>query len=69
MGREESNLFDKKETGNKDDTWKRFQMGWQLGVGLYYNQLYVGVGYGKDITELCKKTKIGTTSITLGYSF
>ena len=68
-GREESNLFDKKETGNKDATWKRFQMGWQLGVGLYYNQLYVGVGYGKDITELCKKTKIGTTSITLGYSF
>lgn len=73
MGKEgfkqEANMFDKKDTGSKDYTWKRFQMGWQIGVGLNYNSLYVGVGYGKDFIELCKKTKIGTTSITLGYNF
>lgn len=68
-GKEDTNMFDKKDTGSKDYTWKRFQMGWQIGVGLNYNQLYVGIGYGKDLTELCKKTKIGTTSITLGYNF
>lgn len=68
-GKEDTNMFDKKDTGGKDYTWKRFQMGWQIGVGLNYNQLYVGIGYGKDLTELCKKTKIGTTSITLGYNF
>ncbi|EFI40751.1 conserved hypothetical protein [Bacteroides sp. 3_1_23] len=67
--RQSTNMFDKKETGDKDATWKRFQMGWQLGIGLYYNQLYAGIGYGKDFTELCKKTKIGTTSIIIGYSF
>lgn len=67
--RQSTNMFDKKETGDKDVTWKRFQMGWQLGIGLYYNQLYAGIGYGKDFTELYKKTKIGTTSITIGYSF
>lgn len=68
-GKENTNMFDKKETGSKDATWKRFQMGWQIGVGLNYKQLYVGVGYGKDFTELCKKTKVATTSITLGYNF
>lgn len=67
--KQEANMFDKKDTGSKDYTWKRFQMGWQIGVGLNYNSLYVGVGYGKDFIELCKKTKIGTTSITLGYNF
>lgn len=69
FGKHEQNKFDKKETGSKEATWKRIQMGWQIGIGLNYNQLYVGVGYGKDFTELCKKTKIGTTSITLGYNF
>ena len=63
------NNFDKKDTGSKDSQWKRFQMGWQIGIGLNYNKLYVGVSYGKDITELCKKTKLSTTSITLGYNF
>lgn len=65
----EANMFDKKEAGGKDSQWKRFQMGWQIGVGLTYNKLYVGVGYGKDFTELCKKVKVSTTSITLGYNF
>lgn len=67
--KQETNMFDKKETGSKDATWKRFQMGWQIGVGLNYSKLYIGLGYGKDFTELCKKTKIATTSITLGYNF
>jgi len=56
-------------TGDKDYTWKRFQMGWQVGVGLNYNSLYIGVGYTKDFIELCKKTKMGYASITLGYNF
>lgn len=63
------NMFDKKDTGDKDYTWKRFQMGWQVGVGLNYNSLYIGVGYTKDFIELCKKTKMGYASITLGYNF
>lgn len=65
--KQESNMFDKDDVG-KDAQWKRIQMGWQIGVGFNYNKLYLGVGYGKDFTELCKKTKIGVTSITLGYN-
>ena len=67
--KQEINNFDKKDVGDKDAQWKRVQFGWQLGVGLYYNQIYVGVGYSKDLSELCKKTKVSKTSITLGYTF
>lgn len=67
--KQETNMFDKEEAGGKDAQWKRFQIGWQIGVGLNYNKLYVGISYGKDFTELCKKTKVATTSITLGYNF
>lgn len=49
------NMFEKKDVGGKDYVWKRFQMGWQIGVGLDYNNLHVGLGYTKDIMELCKR--------------
>lgn len=63
------NFFDKKDIEDKDSRWKRFQMGWQIGVGLDYNKLHVGIGYGKDLMELYKKTKTSAVSITLGYNF
>lgn len=66
--KQETNMFDKDDVG-KNATWKRFQIGWQIGVGVNFSQLYVGLSYGKDLSELCKKTKIATTSITLGYNF
>lgn len=67
--REKTDLCDKKETGNKDATWKRFQAGWQIGVGFNYKHLYIGLSYGKDFNELCKKSKIAATRISLGYNF
>ena len=65
---EEYDCFDKDDVG-KDGQWKRVQFGYKLGIGLYYNQVYVGVGHSKDMSELCKKTKVSKTSITLGYTF
>lgn len=65
---EKISWFDKKELSD-DETWSRFQVGWRLGVGLNYKRFYFGVGYGKDFTELCKKTKMSTTTIALGYTF
>lgn len=67
--KQEMNMFDKKDVGSKDAQWKRVQFGYQLGIGLYYNQIYVGVGHSKDMSELCKKVKMSKTSITLGYTF
>lgn len=69
-----TNLLDKKEMednlgADKDQVWKRFQMGWQIGVGLDYNNLHVGLGYTKDIMELCKKVKTSSVMVSLGYNF
>lgn len=65
---EEYDYFDKDEVG-KDDQWKRFQAGWQIGVGVDYKALYLGVHYGGDFGEVCKKTKTSNWGISLGYSF
>lgn len=52
------------------EKWKRFQIGWELGVQAKFNNKFLlGVSYGQDFSEISKKVKIHTTSITLGYCF
>lgn len=67
--KQEANLFDKDDMGHKDATWKRFQIGWQIGVNVNFQKAYLGVSYGSDFTEIVKDCKMKTTSITLGYKF
>lgn len=63
-------LFDKKDMGDEDATFKRFQMGWHIGLNAYFNkQYFVGVSYGSDFSEIRKKTKVNTTSLTIGMCF
>lgn len=62
-------LFDKKDMGSKEATWNRFQIGWHIGAGVVYKSLYASVNYGTDFSEIVKKGKFSTTSITLGYNF
>lgn len=67
---EDFNLFDKKDMGSSDATWKRFQIGYQIGVKARFTESFlVGLSYGSDLSEIVKKTKVSTTSITLGYTF
>ena len=64
---EDYDLFDKDDN---DATWKHFQIGWQIGVNARINSSFlVGVAYGNDFSEIAEKTKVQTTSITLGYCF
>ena len=65
---DERDWFDKKDVGEKN-TAKRFQVGWQIGAGLSYNALYLGLSYGLDFTELAKKTKTSNFAVSLGYNF
>ena len=65
----EKDLFDEDDMG-KNGVWERLQFGWQIGVNARYNGKYtLGISYGNDFSEVAKKTKIQTTSITLGYCF
>lgn len=66
----EANLFDKDEMGGSDYVWKRLQIGWHIGVKARFNEKFlVGLSYGTDFSEISKKVKISTASITLGYTF
>lgn len=62
------NLFNKDDMGN-DDVWKRFQIGWQVGVNVYYSSFYAGVSYGTDFSQISQNVKIHTTSVNIGYTF
>ncbi len=64
------NLFDKDDMGGDDYTWNRFQVGWHIGANARFNKKWlVGVSYGTDFSEIAKKAKIHTTSVTLGVCF
>lgn len=67
-----SNLYSKKDMGD-DGTWNRFQMGWQIGVGAEYSNIYLGVQYGTDFIPAFKyekaKVNTGRLAVTVGYSF
>lgn len=67
---EEFNLFDKDDMGSSSDTWKRLQIGYQIGVKARFSESFlVSLSYGSDLSEIAKKTKFSTTSITIGYTF
>ena len=58
-------LFSEDDMG-KDNTASRFQLGWQIGVGLNYKKLYFGVGYSAEFSEYMKKVNTGGVTLTLG---
>lgn len=56
--------------------WKRFQMGWHVGVNFAYKQVFLGVSYGQDFNKICEKIydekvnlKYNTLAVSLGYRF
>lgn len=61
------NWFDKDDMD--DDTAKRVQFGWQVGLGMNYKALYLGVGYSAEFTEILDDVKTGGLTLSLGYNF
>ena len=66
---ESTDYFDKDDMGDSKNTYKRFQFGWQIGAGLSYKALYLGLSYNLDFTEAAKKTKTSNFAATIGYNF
>lgn len=69
------NVFsdDEDNMGDKDYTWNRFQMGWQIGVGLNVKSFYIGLQYGTDFIPAYKYKKYsinsGTFAAKIGFNF
>ena len=63
-------LYDKTEMGGKDETWKRIQIAWQIGLKIRFNQhLIIGSSYGYDFNNIAKRIKIHTGAISIGYTY
>lgn len=63
-------LFDKKDMEGSDYTWKRFQIGWQIGLKARLGEKFIiGGSYGTDFNEIVKDYKIHTGAICIGYTF
>lgn len=68
--------FYKKEDSD-DSTWNRFQMGWQVGVGAQYSNLYLGLQFGTDFIPTYSekydnetfRISNSTFKVQLGYCF
>lgn len=61
-------FFDKDDVG-KSATWNRFQITGQAGVGICFNQYYLGWEYSWNFMELAKKMDLNTHYISLGINF
>ena len=67
--------FDKDEMG--DDTAKRFQMGWHVGVRFEVKKIFLGVEYGTDFMPFWSSKwqgekshiKTGNLAVSVGYKF
>lgn len=53
----------------KEDNWKSFQIGWQTGLRLYINKVFMGVSYARDFPDETKNPHVHECSIHLGYCF
>ena len=63
-------VFDTDDMGDSDNTWNRFQVGWQIGLKARFNDMFfIGVAYGSDFSEIAKKVHINETQLSLGFVF
>lgn len=66
------NMFDKddmEEFWGAREKAKRFQLGWQIGLDLEFNDFIVGVAYGADMGEIIDDWQFKTTTLSLGIKF
>lgn len=66
LGGEDLDLFDDDDV---EDTAKRIQFGYQVGVGVNYKALHLGVGYSAEFSEYTKDVKTGGMVLNLGFNF
>lgn len=61
-------MFDKIDT-DKDERWRRFQLGWHIGVELTTKDVNFGISYGTDFIKLAEKINSSTLKVSLGFNF
>ena len=66
-------LFDDSDEEMGDSAFKRFQVGFNVGVNFAFSGFNIGVGYTTDFNKICDAYgtdgKIGVTTLSVGFSF
>lgn len=65
----ERNPYSKDDMGSSDATFKRFQMGWQIGANLDIKKFTIGLSYGTDFIQIAKKVNTSTFTVGIGFNF
>ncbi|MBO5801072.1 MAG: hypothetical protein J6R16_02220 [Alistipes sp.] len=65
----EVKLFDDSYEEMSDSAFKRFQVGFNVGVNFAFSGFNIGVGYTTDFNEISYDGKLGVTTISVGFAF
>ncbi len=66
------NIIGSNDMSSNTQTWytdydfKRFQLGWQIGVGLEIKKFYVGLNFGTDFVQISPHLNTNTLNVSLG---
>ncbi len=62
-------FFDKDDMDGSKNTFKRVQLGWQVGAYVDLNKFYVNAQYGADFGEIAKDFTTNAFSVGVGLKF
>ena len=67
-------LFDDSDEEMGKSAFKRFQVGFNVGVNLAFSGFNIGIGYTTDFNKICSAFdkydgKLGVTTISVGFAF
>lgn len=61
--------LDKNDIYYEEDAWARFQIGMNIGIGVNFDNMYIGYTYQPDFSELAAKVKYPSNTICFGIYF
>lgn len=67
--KQDINYFDKNDMKSSEACWKRFQLGWNIGVNFDINKFTIGLSYGTDFMEISKKCNSSTFKVGIGVNY
>lgn len=64
------NLYSSDDMGGSDNTWNRFQIGWQAGAKMVITEaFFVEAGYYMDFNRIASNTRFSSVNLGFGYCF
>ena len=69
IGGTSASLLDSDHDNQTGTTWKSCQLGWQVGLRLQVERLFIAASYGRDFPDKSKCPQIHESGLTVGMCF